>query len=137
MHQIIDACAPSFLSTCASQLTMPATLTNYWVAHFLHQRCLRFQRKHEGELRLTNRRHSSAGSVLPVSAAIASTAKGFFGNFDDSRYWDYAFRLTNKGDMGHHCRECKQPFSELNKAIAVRRYDLYFEHYPTQGIVGY
>lgn len=49
------------------------------------------------------------------------TEKQFFGNFDDTRYWDYAFRLTIKSDMGHHCRECRRPFVQLNQVIAVRR----------------
>ncbi|CAM9303928.1 unnamed protein product [Laminaria digitata] len=51
----------------------------------------------------------------------STTSALFFGSCDDSRYWDYAFRFTHKGDMGHHCRECKRPFSVLNEAIAVRR----------------
>ncbi|CAN0506694.1 unnamed protein product [Ectocarpus sp. 12 AP-2014] len=45
----------------------------------------------------------------------------FFGNFDDSRYWDYAFRLTQRQDIGNRCRECKEPFLKLNEEIAVRR----------------
>lgn len=64
---------------------------------------------------------SAAHSSLPDVLMPSSTSASFFGNFDDSRYWDYAFRFTQKGDMGHHCRECKRPFSALNEAIAVRR----------------
>ena len=64
---------------------------------------------------------SAAHSSLPDVLMPSSTSAGFFGSFDDSRYWDYAFRFTQKGDMGHHCRECKRPFSVLNEAIAVRR----------------
>lgn len=63
-------------------------------------------------------RHSSLPDVLMPSS---TTSALFFGSCDDSRYWDYAFRFTLKGDMGHHCRECKRPFSVLNEAIAVRR----------------
>lgn len=40
----------------------------------------------------------------------------------DTRYWDYTFRLTGRRDVGHHCRECKEPFAEMNKPIAVRRW---------------
>lgn len=67
---------------------------------------------------------SAAHSSLPDVLMPSSTSATFFGSFDDSRYWDYAFRFTQKGDMGHHCRECKRPFSVLNEAIAVRRYDI-------------
>lgn len=64
---------------------------------------------------------STAHSSLPDVLMPSSASGTFFGSFDDSRYWDYAFRFTLKGDMGHHCRECKRPFSVLNEAIAVRR----------------
>lgn len=64
---------------------------------------------------------TAAHSSLPDVLMPSSTSGTFFGSFDDSRYWDYAFRFTLKGDMGHHCRECKRPFSVLNEAIAVRR----------------
>ena len=64
---------------------------------------------------------SAAHTSLPDLLMPSSTSANFFGSFDDSRYWDYAFRLTLKGDMGHHCRECKRPFSVLNETIAVRR----------------
>lgn len=80
------------------------------------------------------RRRSSESSVMaqlsrppfsqssPTTCASSSAkVNTFFGSCDDSRYWDYAFRPTNKGDMGHLCRECKRPFSELNAVMAVRR----------------
>lgn len=59
---------------------------------------------------------SSAAAMLP-----STSGAGFFGNFDDSRYWDYAFRLTQRQDIGNRCRECKEPFLKLNEEIAVRR----------------
>lgn len=62
-----------------------------------------------------HQRRASAPFPVPSSSGT------FSGNFDDSRYWDFAFRLTHKGDMGHHCRECKKPFSVLSENIAVRR----------------
>lgn len=68
---------------------------------------------------VSNHRRASASAVVPSPSWPSSTTFG--GSFDDSRYWDYAFRCTNKGDMGHHCRECKRPFSALNEDIAVRR----------------
>lgn len=59
---------------------------------------------------------SSTAAMLP-----STSGAGFFGNFDDSRYWDYAFRLTQRQDIGNRCRECKEPFLKLNEEIAVRR----------------
>lgn len=64
---------------------------------------------------------TTAGSRRRASCPSMPASPAFFGNCDDSRYWDYAFRLTHKGDMGHHCRECKRPFTVLKEAIAVRR----------------
>ncbi|CAM9515415.1 unnamed protein product, partial [Discosporangium mesarthrocarpum] len=40
---------------------------------------------------------------------------------DDSNYWDFAFRMPGKSDLGHKCRECRHPFTNLREAIAVRR----------------
>lgn len=77
----------------------------------------REQEQQQQRQQQSHRRRASSSSALSSS----STSTPFFGSFDDSRYWDYAFRFTHKGDMGHHCRECKRPFSEMNEAIAVRR----------------
>lgn len=67
-------------------------------------------------------RRSSASAATATRAAASSTSgSGFFGSFDDSRYWDYAFRFTQRQDIGNQCRECKRPFSTLNEEIAVRR----------------
>ncbi|CAM9822649.1 unnamed protein product, partial [Choristocarpus tenellus] len=40
---------------------------------------------------------------------------------DDTKYWDFAFRLLSKNELGHKCRECRQPFADTNDVIAVRR----------------
>lgn len=55
--------------------------------------------------------------VIPPSSSVTA----FFGNSDDSRYWDYAFRFVHRGDLGHRCRECKGPFLKLNEKLAIRR----------------
>lgn len=73
---------------------------------------------------------SRAGSIVRrASASHATTSTpassygaGFFGSFDDSRYWDYAFRFTQRQDIGNKCRECKRPFLALQEEIVVRRY---------------
>ncbi len=66
------------------------------------------------------RRASTSAAVGPPSGV------GFSGSFDDSRYWDYAFRQTQRQDIGNQCRECKRPFLSLNEEIAVRRYERVF-----------
>jgi len=75
------------------------------------------QRHHRRDV---ERRSSASAAVGPPSSV------GFSGrSFDDSRYWDYAFRRTQRQDIGNQCRECKRPFLSLNEEIAVRRYDRY------------
>ena len=66
------------------------------------------------------RRASTSNAT--AAAATASSRAGFFGSFDDSRYyWDYASRFTSRQDIGNKCRECKRPFLGLNEEIVVRR----------------
>lgn len=62
---------------------------------------------------------SAAAAAMPRSSS--SSGAGFFGSFDDSRYWDFAFRFTQRQDIGNQCRECKRPFLVLDEEIAVRR----------------
>ncbi|CAM9966852.1 unnamed protein product [Ascophyllum nodosum] len=69
---------------------------------------------------LKGRRNASAPPTAAPTVP-SSSSPAFFGNGDDSRYWDYAFRSTHRGDLGHSCRECKRPFLNLNETIAVRR----------------
>ncbi|KAG8458906.1 hypothetical protein KFE25_004240 [Diacronema lutheri] len=40
---------------------------------------------------------------------------------NDTRYWDFAFRAVEKSDLGHVCRECRQPFARLGEPLAERR----------------
>lgn len=65
-------------------------------------------------------RRASASNATAATTPGSSRA-GFFGSFDDSRYWDYAFRFTSRQDIGNKCRECKRPFVGLNEEIVVRR----------------
>lgn len=65
-------------------------------------------------------RRASASNATTSTPASSSRA-GFFGSFDDSRYWDYASRFTQRQDIGNKCRECKRPFLVLNEEIVVRR----------------
>lgn len=78
-----------------------------------------YQQQHQQQR--NSRRESRPRRASFSCAAPTATSSICYGNFDDTRYWDYAFRSTLKGDMGHHCRECKRPFAELNEVIAVRR----------------
>lgn len=79
----------------------------------------------------TERRRASDASSHERRSSSQSAAVGrgppsgvgFSGSFDDSRYWDYAFRQTQRQDIGNQCRECKRPFLSLNEEIAVRRYN--------------
>lgn len=36
-------------------------------------------------------------------------------------YWDYQHRCVEVKDLGHRCRECKQPFAKLGDALTERR----------------
>jgi hypothetical protein len=36
-------------------------------------------------------------------------------------YWAYSSRPALAKDLGHTCRECKQPFTQLGEEIALRR----------------
>jgi hypothetical protein len=33
----------------------------------------------------------------------------------DTVYWAFQYRTAEKKDLGHKCRECKNPFTELNE----------------------
>lgn len=71
----------------------------------------------------SHRRRSASAAVAAMPRSSSSSGAGFFGSFDDSRYWDFAFRFTQRQDIGNQCRECKRPFLVLNEEIAVRRSD--------------
>ena len=39
----------------------------------------------------------------------------------DSAYWAYEIRPLEKCHIGHTCKECKKPFTNLSESIAIRR----------------
>lgn len=66
---------------------------------------------------------SSAGAGAAALAARTG-AQAHDGGGEQGRatlYWSSQRRAVEKRDLGHKCRECKQPFGELGEAIAVRR----------------
>lgn len=64
----------------------------------------------------------ASASKATISTPASSSGATFFESFDDSRYWDYAYRFTQRQDIGNKCRECKRPFQALKEEIVVRRY---------------
>lgn len=36
-------------------------------------------------------------------------------------YWDFIYREATPNDLGHICRECRRPFTQLGAALAERR----------------
>ncbi len=36
-------------------------------------------------------------------------------------YWATATRLCEPRDVGHQCRECKQPFTKVGEILGIRR----------------
>ena len=40
---------------------------------------------------------------------------------DSAAYWDWTTRKTISRDIGHHCRECKRPFTTMHETIACSK----------------
>ena len=69
-------------------------------------------------------RQSLARSVHPscVGSAISmACSEATIGAGDATGYWDYMHRSTTRADLGHRCRECKQPFSRIGEPLTERR----------------
>ena len=68
-------------------------------------------------------RQSLARSVHPscVGSAISmACSEATIGAGDATGYWDYMHRSTTRADLGHRCRECKQPFSRIGEPLTER-----------------
>ena len=40
---------------------------------------------------------------------------------DETQYWAVAHRSVARGDLGHTCRECREPFTQLGEPLTERR----------------
>ena len=59
---------------------------------------------------------SMAGSVLSQACSEVTIGAG-----DETNYWDYQHREATRADLGHRCRECKQPFRRIGEPMTERR----------------
>ena len=58
---------------------------------------------------------------LANSTFSMACSEDTIGAGDNTSYWDFQHRQCTRSDLGHQCRECKQPFSSLKEAITERR----------------
>lgn len=59
---------------------------------------------------------SMAGSVMSMACSETTIGAG-----DDTTYWDFQHRTVQKKDIGHMCRECRQPFTKVGEPLTERR----------------
>ena len=59
---------------------------------------------------------SMAGTTISMACSEYTIGAG-----DDTGYWDFQHRTVEVKDLGHRCRECKQPFRHLGDPLTERR----------------
>eukprot|EP00747_Dinoflagellata_sp_TGD_P163606 gnl/TRDRNA2_/TRDRNA2_182445_c0_seq1.p1 gnl/TRDRNA2_/TRDRNA2_182445_c0~~gnl/TRDRNA2_/TRDRNA2_182445_c0_seq1.p1 ORF type:complete len:313 (+),score=48.80 gnl/TRDRNA2_/TRDRNA2_182445_c0_seq1:111-1049(+) len=67
-------------------------------------------------------RCSKAPSLHPSAGGVSlGLSEVSIGAGDDTGYWDFQHRTVKSGDLGHTCRECKQPFRKIGDPLTERR----------------
>ncbi|EKX35401.1 hypothetical protein GUITHDRAFT_155504 [Guillardia theta CCMP2712] len=56
---------------------------------------------------------------------------------NETEYWDFVHRKVERTDLGHRCRECKQPFDRLGDPLTERRGARVSLRYHTSCFSGY
>ena len=70
---------------------------------------------------------SSASRAPSLHPSIAGTAvsvacsEDTIGAGDDTEYWDFQHRTVTAKDLGHTCRECRLPFTNIGDPLTERR----------------
>jgi len=59
---------------------------------------------------------SLAGSTFSMACSETTIGAG-----DETGYWDFQHRKVEQKDLGHRCRECRQPFKTLGEPLTERR----------------
>ena len=59
---------------------------------------------------------SMAGTTISMACSEYTIGAG-----DDTGYWDFQHRTVEPKDLGHRCRECRQPFRHLGGPLTERR----------------
>ncbi len=59
---------------------------------------------------------SMAGTMVSMACSEMTIGAG-----DDTNYWDFQHRTVERKDLGHRCRECRQPFTTLGEPLTERR----------------
>ena len=59
---------------------------------------------------------SLAGSTISLACSEVTIGAG-----DDTNYWDFQHREVTAKDLGHTCRECRQPFRFIGDPLTERR----------------
>lgn len=63
----------------------------------------------------------STPSLHPSVARSIACSESTIGAGDATLYWDYQHRTCMRVDLGHKCRECRQPFTRVGEPITERR----------------
>ena len=59
---------------------------------------------------------SIAGTAISMACSEVTIGAG-----DDTGYWDYKHRESTRSDLGHNCRECREPFRAIGEPMTERR----------------
>lgn len=80
---------------------------------------------------------TTASAVATSAAPATTTAAASVGAGDETQYWDYQHRRVERKDLGHKCRECKQPFATLGAPLSERRGARISQRYHAQCFSGF
>lgn len=57
----------------------------------------------------------------PPQRSASTVSAASVGAGDSTLYWDFLHRTVAKNDLGHVCRECRKPFTQLGAELVERR----------------
>ncbi|CAD7950724.1 unnamed protein product [Amoebophrya sp. A120] len=90
-------------------------------------------------------RRSTWSAAPSLHPSVAASGKAFslacsettIGAGDETMYWDYQHRLAQRSDLGHMCRECRKPFTQVGEPITERRGSRISTRYHAECFSGY
>ena len=83
---------------------------------------------------------SRAPSLHPSMAGTAvsmACSEDTIGAGDDTEYWDFQHRTVTAKDLGHTCRECRLPFTNIGDPLTERRGARISSRYHAECFSGY
>ena len=59
---------------------------------------------------------SLGGRSMSLGLSVRTLGAG-----DETKYWAVSHREVTRGDLGHTCRECREPFTRIGEPLTERR----------------